>query len=262
VRLATEILVREGLGLTEVFRAADLIPHFKKSLRPLIVDGLSKIPDRDQDVNFDPFDGLVEPPEGVDDVDDEVLANELCFCIKGLLSDAVQLRQRLHGMHRSFSLRFSPLGSKSLWGFPVEKKWMSTRDPWELTALPSTGERPIKTVQLVSDPMLVYSGGWEGWEEDFHLFRHGHMGVISLWCDGGEVMPRSYRDVSGVKHVWPVHEKDGQEQEQGAKPKRTNQDAAPEQRPKRTRESVGRVTRSTSAKGAVRLNEGARNEKE
>ncbi|KAK4234262.1 hypothetical protein C8A03DRAFT_37971 [Achaetomium macrosporum] len=247
LRIAIESLVWEGLGLREFVTAADLIPHFKKSLRLLVDDGLTKIPDRDHDVNWDFFCG--------EDSDDE--DNDFCDQIKRTLHFALQLQWFLHGFLASFTLRFSPIGSNSLWGFPVDRDWMTKTGPTEISCVPSDAtDQPVRLVQLVSDPMLVTSGrDYKGYEEHFSLWPKSHMRVVAPWCYGGEVAPWCYSDRNRGKHVWPISEKDGQERRAKRMQEEEEQmeEAEQEMRPKMTQEIVGRVTRSMSAKAAARV---------
>lgn len=135
----------------------------------------------------------------------------------------------------SCSLRFTPIGSDSPWGFPVDKESMYEFDPPEIPrALP--GE-PLPLVQLVSDPMLVISGmnGW-GYETDIEPWPKSRLVVVAPWTFGGE---------EAEKHTFPGFEKGWRE----GKTKRVEEEikreeaaeraeAARQIRPRRTKDTA------------------------
>ncbi|KAK3305069.1 uncharacterized protein B0T15DRAFT_574513 [Chaetomium strumarium] len=244
LRRLIESLVVDGLGLKEYVTAADFIPHFKKSLRLLVDDGHAKIPDRDHDVNWD---------LRCEDPDDE--EHEVCDMIKDMLYHALELRFFIHGMIPSYTIRFIPIGSNSLWGFPVDRDWMSVVGTPEISQLPP-GERPVRVVQLVSDPMLVISGeDWEGYEKDFKRWPQQIMRVFAPWCRDGEVLADYIGREDEEKRLWPILEENGQERmvKRLQEEEEQMEEVEQEKRPKRAQEIVGRVTRSMSAKGAERV---------
>ncbi|KAK4149243.1 hypothetical protein C8A00DRAFT_19041 [Chaetomidium leptoderma] len=164
----TDRLVREGLGLKTNTTAANLIPHYKRSVRLLLADGEAKIPDQWYDYHFD--------PTGITSID--------CG-IKRLLENALNLQYFIHGMvgFGSYTLRFTPIGSDKLWGFPFDKDWMELNNVMELP-----DERPgeaLPDVQLVSDPMMVVSGlDGQSYDRKFEVWTR--MQVVTPWTFGGE----------------------------------------------------------------------------
>jgi len=184
-RRLTDSLVREGLGLPKFATPADLVPHFRTSLKSLVADGKTRIPDIPSDKHW----------PHADDVDDS--SHELNDNMLSILTHTMTLQRYQHGMTGSCRLRFTPIGSDSLWGFPVDEESMRDFDPPEI---PRTrpGE-PLPLVQLVSDPLLVISGvdGWS-YETDIKPWSKTRMVVVAPWTFGGE---------EAEKHTYPGFEK-------------------------------------------------------
>jgi len=151
----TEHLVRDGGLGAEPFRPDQLIPHFKASLRQLLVDGAAAIPDRASDDTWEPSDADRDADNAIGDL------------IKWVLDTALAMRHWLHGMPAVWSFRFSPPGHGDMheepWGFALDDKCMEevnlvcvprqrpgTEEDEEKAALPP--------VRLVTQPMLVKTG--------------------------------------------------------------------------------------------------------
>ena len=172
-RRLTDSLVREGLGLELFVEPADLVSHFKASLRLLLVEGQAQIPDY-------PFDG---------DWDHRHKWNNrlgtISDSIKSILRGALTLQESQKSMILDCRVRFTPIGSDKHWGFPLDDEWMRGFSPFQI---PETRpEEPMPLVQLVSAPMLVLSGkgGWN-YEKNFELWPRAHMEVVAPWTFGGE----------------------------------------------------------------------------
>jgi hypothetical protein len=220
----TEHLVRDGLGLKHYTTAAELIPHYKASIRLLLADGAkSKIPDRAHDT-FDCNDGI--------DIG-----------IKQLLESALHLQDFLHGMRGlgTYTLRFTPVGSTKRWGFAFDRAWMELDDVLEIP-----DERPgeaLPDVQLVSDPMLVVSGAdGHSYEREFTLWAR--MRVVAPWTFGGE---------EAEKHAFPGFEKGwrerrGKESNEKKEAGKRAEEAKGTKKTKRTK----RTKRVTAAQGTKR----------
>ena len=169
----TESVVMHGLGLDgqelEPFSPDQLIPHFKQSLRLLMVDGNAAIPDREDNtwVHSEIW------PSGDD------FHNNLHQFTQQMLYWAVRFRHFFHGMAAVWDLRFSPPDMDKPWGFAFDEKWMTDHNP---AGVPRErpGEEARPPVQLVIQPMLVKSGfdrnrkieGFDVWER---------METISPW---------------------------------------------------------------------------------
>jgi hypothetical protein len=163
----TEHLVRDGLGLKHYTTAAELIPHYKASIRLLLADGAkSKIPDRAHDT-FDCNDGI--------DIG-----------IKQLLESALHLQDFLHGMRGlgTYTLRFTPVGSTKRWGFAFDRAWMElddVLDPGRAARRGAAGrparQRPHAGRQRRRRPQL---------REGIHpVGSHARRGAVDLWRRGG-----------------------------------------------------------------------------
>jgi hypothetical protein len=169
-----EHLLRRGLGQEDSVNAADLVPHYKKYLRLIVQDGEKKIPDDIHDDDFKYDDDLLDPPGGAPN-----------YPIRELLKTALQVQYHLHGLDPgSYTIRFTPIDSDKMSGFPFDKDWMKHNNPVEIPSHPPGGEEP-QLVALVSDPMLVISGvNGLGYERDFT--HHTSMQVVVPWTFGGE----------------------------------------------------------------------------
>ena len=169
-----EHLLRRGLSQEDSVNAADLVPHYKKHLRLIVQDGEKKIPDDIHDGDFG-YDGdFLDPPGGA--------PNRL---IRELLKTAWNLQYYLHGLDPgSYTIRFTPIDSDKISGFPFDKDWMERNNPVEIPSHPPGSEKP-QLVALVSDPMLVISGlNGLGYEREFT--HHTSMKVVVPWTFGGE----------------------------------------------------------------------------
>jgi hypothetical protein len=144
----TEHLLRCGLKLPDFTTGAELLPHYKKSLRLLVAGGNDKIPDS----------------QGKLDLDWANTHDDFERDIKYLLTMALNLQRYVHGMHGlgSWSVRFTPIGSDKLWGFPFELSSMRREDYPHIPGVPAANMPPDGgqpgDVQLVCEPMLVISG--------------------------------------------------------------------------------------------------------
>ena len=180
-RRLTASLVGEGLGLEGFADPADLVPHFKTSLRLLLVEGQAKIPDYPTDGDWNLGHDSHDPFKA------------LSSSIKWVVRHSLTLQEYQQSMTLSCRLRFTPIGSDKHWGFPVDGEWMRDLGP---PHIPETrpGE-PMPLVQLVSDPMLVMSGqgGWN-YEKDFELWPKARMVVVTPWTFGGEEAEEHFVD--------------------------------------------------------------------
>lgn len=144
----TESLAMHGLGhhgqKLEPFSPEQLIPHFKKSIRQLVVDGDATIPDREDNtwVRFEIW---------------ATLEGDFHKMIQQMLFSANNVRHFFHGMAAVWDLRFSPPDVDKPWGFAYDDECMWGRDP---AGVPWSrpGEEARPPVQLVIQPMLVKSG--------------------------------------------------------------------------------------------------------
>ncbi|KAH6856104.1 hypothetical protein B0I37DRAFT_301827 [Chaetomium sp. MPI-CAGE-AT-0009] len=169
-----EHFLRRGLGQKDSVNAADLVAHYKRHLRLIVEDGENKIPDHAHDGDFEYYGDLNDPPRGVPN-----------YQIRDLLSHARKLQYYLHGLDPgSYTIRFTPIDSDKMYGFPFDKDWMELNSPVEIPCSPPNSEE-LSPVQLVSDPMLVISGlDGLGYERDFT--HHTSMQVVVPWTFGGE----------------------------------------------------------------------------
>ncbi|KAK4234782.1 hypothetical protein C8A03DRAFT_46961 [Achaetomium macrosporum] len=179
-RRLTESLVRRGLGVEHFVNAADLVPHFKRSLRQLLADGETKLPDHPKDTkNWRPLIELEWAGTMID---------WLHINIRSFLREARDVQYYIHGMIGTYALRFSPIGSDKLWGFPFDEKCMQDFSPPDIPRI-RPGEALLPPVKLVSDPMLVVSGtNGRGIEADFTV--RTRMQVVAPWTYGGEEADR------------------------------------------------------------------------
>ncbi|KAK3294348.1 uncharacterized protein B0H64DRAFT_433529 [Chaetomium fimeti] len=171
----TEHLVRKGLGEEDSIKAADLVPHYKKHLRLILQDGDDKIPDdaHDGDLRWR-FGDIEDTPGGPPH-----------HQIRQLIEAALIAQYYVHGVYPgSHTLRFSPIGSDSIFGFPVDEEWMKLTYPVEIPYY-RPGSEEMPPVQLVSDPMLVVSGV-DGLSYDRKFTRHAPMRVVAPWTFGGK----------------------------------------------------------------------------
>ncbi|KAK3297942.1 uncharacterized protein B0H64DRAFT_458567 [Chaetomium fimeti] len=142
-RRITEHLVRMGLGLKEFATPAVLMAHCKKSLRQLLVDGETQLPDLAHDADWR------ARGDGHDAID------KMSFALKRVFESALKVQYCIHGLEGTYSLRFTPIDSDSdqPWGFPFEDGPMRLFNPPELNPLKDDGGLP--SVQLVCVPMLT-----------------------------------------------------------------------------------------------------------
>jgi hypothetical protein len=201
----TEHLVRRGLGVTDFANPADLVPHFKRSLRQLLADGEAALPDHPMDTDWD----------SCGDV--RSLTDERHYLLKCLLGDACTVQYYIHGMFGSYTLRFSPFGSDQLWGFPFDKECMTENNAAEIPSI-RPGEAGLPPVGLVSDPMLVVSGlDGQSYDKDFTVWSR--MQVVTPWVYGGE--KADIHRFPGFEKGWKEHranEQKGAELGEGTRP--------------------------------------------
>ncbi|KAK4042028.1 hypothetical protein C8A01DRAFT_33914 [Parachaetomium inaequale] len=175
----TEHLVRQGLGLDEFASPYTMMAHFKQSLRHLLTNG-TQLPDQTADARWEDWGYTLNATD------------QRSRGLKRLLRDVLSVQYFIHGLEGSHAVRFTPLGTDKLWGFPFDKDWMRLQNAVEVP--PSRpGDEALPPVQLVSDPMLVVSGRHDlGYDQHFGLLAPTT--VVTPWTFGGE---------EAREHVWP-----------------------------------------------------------
>lgn len=136
--------------------------HCKKSLRQLLVNGKTRLPDLAHDADW--------RAEGDEHDETDVIS----YCLKEVLRYALRVQHCFHSLDMACSLRFTPIGWENKpWGFSFDDKQMELFDPPELR--PS---RELLSVQLVCQPMLVDSGLYDK-DNGKVLTQHAPMSVVT-----------------------------------------------------------------------------------
>jgi hypothetical protein len=150
-----------------------MVSHFKQFLRQLVAGGEGKFLD---DAHDGELDHLGDPHNPIDRVNE---------AIKRLLRDALDAQYFLHGMHGSYTLRFTPIGSDETFGFPFDEDWMQLANAVEVPGIrPHQPDKSLPPVQLVTEPMLVVSG-LDGLNHGREFSLMTHMQVITPCTFGG-----------------------------------------------------------------------------
>ncbi|EAQ86903.1 predicted protein [Chaetomium globosum CBS 148.51] len=178
-RRITDHLVRMGLGQKEFATAAVLMAHCKTSIRQLLVDGETRLPNLVHDADW----------KAKGDEHDE--ADVISHHLKMVLHYALRVQHCFHSLEMTCSLRLTPIDSDKLWGFPFDEGQMKLFNPPELRR--PRDDKELPSVQLVCDPMLVDIGLHDKGNGKV-LTQHAPMSVVTPWVYAGNEAEKYTRD--------------------------------------------------------------------
>lgn len=178
-RRITDHLVRMGLGQKEFATAAVLMAHCKTSIRQLLVDGETRLPNLVHDADW----------KAKGDEHDE--ADVISHHLKMVLHYALRVQHCFHSLEMTCSLRLTPIDSDKLWGFPFDEGQMKLFNPPELRR--PRDDKELPSVQLVCDPMLVDNGLHDKGNGKV-LTQHAPMSVVTPWVYAGNEAEKYTRD--------------------------------------------------------------------